>query len=1424
MADNDTPETPETPEGVVQSEGAMADGAAVSQDTATARRGVSRWFSRIGKVILGLLAAIILAFVAGFIWLNTDNGKGWITDQIASVAPASGLRFEVGRIEGSVYSDATLYNVKVYDPRGQFMEVPRIELDWRPLAFLFRGLDVRKLTLHDGTLYRVPELLPGDPDAPILPDFDIRVDRLEIDNLTVVEGVAGPEQRTVNLVTRADIREGRAYVVANGELGGGDRLALLLDAEPDADRFDIDLDYRAPAGGLLASMVGAQESYRARVVGDGNWSEWRGGLLVQRAGERFAAFRLTNDAGRYTILGQAYPEGLLEGLPGRVVGERVSLRASGTLEQSILDGEFTVRMAGVDARGGGAFDLDGNSVDEFEFFARLRDPQLFGESVTLTGATIEGVANGAFRDLSVEHTLRARRIEASGTQLADLRQSGVLTYDGARWIIPLDARVSRIVTGQALADSRLRDGSVTGTLVYTGRGILSDNLAIRFPDLSANLALSGDLERGVYGLAGPVSVRQFALENLGSVSGRGDIRFRIGTNTPWRLSADVDGRMTRIDNATLADLSGGNIRFRGGVSLGAAQPIVFQNARITSNKLTATLGGRVADGTTQIAGSGRHTEYGPFTVEATLADDGPRATLVFADPYPAAGLTDVRVALAPIRDGFRIDTTGGSMLGAFDGVVNFYSRPGGPTRLNIEQLTVARTNVTGDITLGGTVLSGNLDLNGGGVSGTIALAPRGGRQGFDVDLVANNASFDGPSPIRIASARINANGVVGGGSDPTAEGDIDVTGLRYGTLFVNRLVADVSLDDGVGRFAGAMSGRQRSRFTVQFDGRATQERIAVALRGEYADRPIRMPRRAVFVKQQGGGWELQRTQINFAGGSTLVSGMLGGASGTSLDLQLADMPLSLVDLAGTDLGLGGRISGEMTYNAVPGGLPTGEARVLVDGLTRSGLVLTSDPIDLAFVGRLDRSRLQARAVLREGGGTRGRMQAVISALPASGGLAERLQAGRLFAQLRYAGPAGALWRLAALDAFDLSGQLNLAADVTGSLGNPQLRGSLGGDNMRLRSSITGTDVTGMRLRGSFAGSRLRVSEFRGTTGNGGAVSGSGTVDLANLGSGRGPEIDLRIAARNARLVERDGLGATVTGPLRIVSNGVGGTIAGRVAIDRANWQLGGSEAVQRLPNIQFREINRPASLREARAVSSPWRFLIDAQASDGIIDVDGMGLDSEWEGNILLRGTTEDPRIGGRVTVRRGAYSFAGTRFELERGIIDFDENVPIDPRLNILAESDVDGLTVQVNVRGTAQQPQIDFSSIPALPEEELLARILFGGSIADLSATDALQLGAALASLRGGGGGMDPINQLRTAIGLDRLRIIAADPAIDRGTAIALGKNITNSLYVEIITDGRGYTATELEFEVTSWLSLLATISSIGRESVAAEYRRDY
>src|SRR5690606_36875364 len=121
-------------------------------------------------------------------------------------------------------------------------------------------------------------------------------------------------------------------------------------------------------------------------------------------------------------------------------------------------------------------------------------------------------------------------------------------------------------------------------------------------------------------------------------------------------------------------------------------------------------------------GSGRHIDYGPFTVEATLTGEGPRAELVFAEPLPAAGLRDVRVALAPTEDGFEIETAGQSTLGPFEGLLHLHAPEGGPTRVAIQSLRIWRTDVTGELVLGEGAASGDLVLSGGGLDGRIALA------------------------------------------------------------------------------------------------------------------------------------------------------------------------------------------------------------------------------------------------------------------------------------------------------------------------------------------------------------------------------------------------------------------------------------------------------------------------------------------------------------------------------------------------------------------------------------------------------------------------------------------------------------------------------------------------------------------------------
>ena len=1393
------------------------------------------WAKRLGWALALLLAPLVL--VAGF--LATPIGKRFVADQIAAVAPASGLRFTVGRIEGDIYRTAKLRDVRVSDPEGVFLTIPEVELDWRPLNWLWSGLDIREVTARRGRLTRLPELLPGDPDAPLLPDFDIRVDRLAVEGLVIAEGVATPQAERADLLARVDIRQGRALVDATARLGARDRIALLLDAEPDGDRFDLEADYRAPAGGVLAGLAGFSAGYDARISGEGTWRRWRGTAVARRladdgdAGKRqaaVAAFRISNDAGQYGVLGQLRPPPGDDGLAARALGERVSLAASFTLEDSVIEGKTALITRAFDLRGAGVVDLADNLVEGARTSLVLRDPDLLGEGWRFEDARLAADLSGPFRDLAIDHRLALGRLLASGVEAETLVQEGLARFDGSTLSVPLALTAARVKTGNAFADPRLVKGRVTGTLAYdvARQRLSADAARIVFPGLEATLALRGDIPAGAYALAGPVTARGLKVDGAGEVTANAKILAKFGPAVPWSLRANLAGVLSRVSNATLVDLAGPQIRFTGAFGTGEGQPLVLRDVVIASERLDARLDSKVVPGTggarTTLAGSGRQAQYGPFTIDAEIAADGPRAVLVLADPYPAAGLEDVRIALAPGDEGFALDVAGGSLLGPFEGRLGLILPENGPTRIAIEQLSVYRTRVSGDVVLGEAGVSGDLALAGGGLDGTLSFRPQsGGAIGFAVDLAARDAAFGGKVPISIARANIRATGRYAEG-ETRIDADVDGAGLAYDALYIASFEAQARIADGRGKITGGIAGRRADRFALSFDADVAPRRIAAVARGQYAGTAMTMPRRAVLTREEDGGWRLAQTQIGFGRGYAIAEGVVGGEE-TALEIKFARMPLRLLDLAGADLGLGGQLSGIIDYRQTGDAAPTAKARVRIDRFSRAGLVLSSKPVGVLGVIDLNAERLTAAARLTEGEARLGDVAVRITDLPDRGDIAARLLNGRLQARLMFEGAAETLWRLAAIEAFDLTGPVTIAARATGTLADPRINGTLATEDLTVSSALTGTRITGVSGKGRFAGSRLELTRFAGVTPGGGTVTGSGTIDLAGLSATRGPGIDLRASVKGARLLDANGLEATITGPLRIVSNGIGGTIAGRVRIDRARWELGMAAEDLALPQIATREINGEDGRARERvsARDAAWRYLVNASAPSRVA-VEGMGLDSEWGIDIALRGTVDDPRIGGTARLVRGGYTFAGNRFELTRGRILFDENEPINPRLDILAETSRSGTNVDIAITGNAQSPTIAFSSEPALPEEEILARLLFGGSVTSLSATDALQLAAALAALQGGGGGLDPIGELRRSIGLDQLRIVGADPLIGRETGVALGKNIGRRIYVELVTDGQGYSATTVEYRITSWLALLGTVSTIGRDSVLVEVSRDY
>ena len=428
--------------------------------------------------------------------------------------------------------------------------------------------------------------------------------------------------------------------------------------------------------------------------------------------------------------------------------------------------------------------------------------------------------------------------------------------------------------------------------------------------------------------------------------------------------------------------------------------------------------------------------------------------------------------------------------------------------------------------------------------------------------------------------------------------------------------------------------------------------------------------------------------------------------------------------------------------------------------------------------------------------------------------------------IRYSGPADVLFSFAGLADQQLTGGLAVAADFNGRLSDPRLNGVVRANSLTYENESFGTRVTQMRLDGRFTSDHLEIRDFSGRAGDG-TVQATGDVGLA---ANSGFPINIAVKLDRARLARSEAITSVVSGTLNITNSAAnGGLIKGDLRLPetryRVAWQ-GGTE-IRQLTGVRRKGegtdlLDQRLADRKAAAAPKPWKLDIRVRA-DNEIYVTGMGLDSEWKTNMRVTGTATNPRVVGQVEVIRGRYSFSGHQFELEQGLISF--NGPMtNPTLQITAQTRIDTVTAGIRVTGSAQQPDISFISTPTLPQDEILSRILFGDNVANLSAMQAVQLAAALNGLRGGSGGLNPMGKLQGATGLDRIGIVGGDEATGRGTSLAVGQHISNNIYVEVITDSKGFTATQLEIALSKTLSLLSKTGTNAGSSANLRYSKDY
>jgi len=383
-----------------------------------------------------------------------------------------------------------------------------------------------------------------------------------------------------------------------------------------------------------------------------------------------------------------------------------------------------------------------------------------------------------------------------------------------------------------------------------------------------------------------------------------------------------------------------------------------------------------------------------------------------------------------------------------------------------------------------------------------------------------------------------------------------------------------------------------------------------------------------------------------------------------------------------------------------------------------------------------------------------------------------------------------------------AGLLEVNAAITGSVAEPQMGGTLSLSQGGFRDYGRGVNLTAInaQLRGS--GAALQIESLSATAAPG-TVAVTGSIGVLQP---KRP-VDLKITARNAQPVVSKLVTANLDADLH-----VSGTLAehldigGNVHLNRTLIGIPNSLP----PNVAVLDVRRHGTAAPP-APDKPLMIAMDikVQAPRQIL-VQGRGLDAEMGGELQISGTTDSPRVSGGFDLQRGSFSLASSKLNFTAGRVGFSGeglHNKIDPTLDFTADTSIPQGTATLHIGGYADAPEFEFTSIPPMPQDQILAYLMFGENASQLTALQLAEIGAALASLSGVGGD-SPLVKVQKTLGLDRLAIGSGTTTnatgAETGASIQAGRYISKRVYIEAKQSTTGTSQLEADINLTKRLKL--------------------
>jgi translocation and assembly module TamB len=1302
--------------------------------------------------LAGTAAALaVLVLAVAVIGLNTDPGRR-LAERLT--ARATGGQVTLAGLAGRFPTALRLQRLDIRDGQGVWLSVQDAALDWSPAGLLAGEARIARLAAGLVALPRPPVAAAPAPPAAGGREFNlpvaVEVALLQVGRLELGAPVAGAAAvlSVEGHARLASLWTGEAVLSAERLDGPG---SYRVDGRLDAASVRARLQAREPARGLVSEAAGLPELGAITAVAsvDGPWSGVAFSASASAGGLRAEA------AGRLDLQEMAGDIDLTASAPA--MRPRAELAWQGMALEAHAHGRFTAPEATA------SLQLDGLEAG--------------GAGLQRLSAQASGHAGAA--------TLEAT---AEGLRIPDL-------------VLPAAPLRLTLAADLAAADRPVRFSLLHPLAGIEGTartaGALAVDARVTLPDL-APLAASGGLDvRGSAALtvkaARDAGATRLDIDGtLGVTGGSPPLPALIGPDGTVGLSAVLAGPEVTLSRL---ELNGRTLTLAAQGGLHGEAVALDWRAGLAD--LTALAGPLEGSLTAQGHASGRRDD---FSVTADISGDlattgnqrGPMRVSVQAQGLPAhpAGTLTAEGTL----DGAKLSLAaqGGQ---ADDGALHLEIPradwrsahadgqldlpPGAALPLGTMRLTV------GDLADFARFVGQKL---AGGIDAALRTEQQDGAPVAVLDVKARNAGLPGQATVGEATLAARVRDPAGG---RFTEARLSVAGLRAG---------------GIGGGFGLNASGPETALGLKLSASLTG--VGGAGLTTQSAATLDLPGRTLAVASLQAGWKGETLRL-------LAPARLSFADGLAVDRLRLGLRQAVLDVAG-------RVSPTLDLTASLRNVTADLARVFVPDLEADGRLEADAKLGGTAAQPTGTVRLAATGLRLRNGEAAGLPPASVTANATLQGTAARLDAaltaGRNRLTLAGTAPlnAAAAMDLRAAGTLDLAsldpilsangrrvrGLVTLDTRVTGRLAAPNATGTLRLANGEVQDFVLGARLDDIEAVVQANGQTLTIVRLTARAGRG-TLSAAGTVGLA------APlPVALTLTARNASPLASDKLTAVLDADLSLRGAAAGRLdVAGKVTLQRADIRI-----PENLPGrLAVLDVRRPGQKPPPPPSPAPDIGLDVTLTSPGQIFVRGRGLDAELAGNLHIGGSVAAPHPDGSFKLRYGQYSLAGVSLDFTRGEVGFDGSGKLDPTLNFLATSSNASVTANLAITGYASDPKFTLSSVPELPQDEVLAWLIFHQSAASLGPLQWAQIAAAVAQLSGVGGGFDPLSSLRSGLGLDRLSV---------GTSVEAGRYVAPGVYVGArqSTTGGG-TQGVMQIDLARGLKLEATVGQSTSATGASE-----